>query len=361
MRPLGGVIFGFIGDRFGRATVLKMSILTMGTATFLIGVLPTAAVAGTWAAVLLVAVRLLQGLSVGGEFSGSVTYMVETAPSAHRGFTGSWANFGSLAGTMIGSGLAALLTTVLDTTAVHSWGWRLPFLLGGVFGAIAYLYVRNLHETPHMDHHENVHQEDSPLREAITRNRRETLLAIVFTSGYGVFFYIPLVYLPTYVSQFGSISNHVALQLNALGILVAMPMIPLCGSISDHVFRRKTMLLFAFLAAAVLGWPLLILATQSLIKLLIAQIVFSLLIAIPLGVAPAMLVELFPVADRLTGYSVAYNIGLGIAGGTAPMIATWLISSTGHPSAPGVYLALTALLSAGGLALMPDRSREPLQ
>jgi len=361
MRPLGGVIFGFIGDRYGREAVLRISIVTMGTATFLLGALPTQAQAGIWSPILLVAIRLLQGLSVGGEFSGSVTYMVETSPLHRRGFSGSWANFGSLAGTLVGSGFAALITTTLAHATVASWGWRVPFLAGGVFGALAYLYVRRLGTTPHMEHHEKQHSEDSPLHEALTRNRRETILAIIFASGYGIFFYIPLVYLPTYATEVGGIGNDVALQVNSLGIAAAMPLIPLFGWLSDHLIRRRSILLIGFLATAVCAWGMLILARQNVADLAISQIVLSALVAVPLGAAPAMLVELFPMADRLTGYSLAYNLGLGVAGGTAPMIATWLISVTGSDSAPGAYLALAAIISATALYFMQDRSREPLR
>ncbi|HYW93796.1 MAG TPA: MFS transporter [Gammaproteobacteria bacterium] len=361
MRPLGGIVFGSIGDRFGRATVLRISILTMGTATFLLGALPTFDQVGRWAALALVGVRLLQGLSVGGEFSGSVTYMVETSPLDRRGLSGSFANVGSLVGTLVGSGLAALVSTLLPQGPLDAWGWRVPFLLGGVLGAAAWLYVRNIHETPHMQHHEYQHADDSPLREALTQNRRETILAVLFASGYGIVFYIPLVYLPTYASQFGSVSNSLTLQINSLALALSIPLIPLSGWFSDHFMRRRHVLLLAFVGLAVTGWALVTFSARSFDALLVAQVLLALGVALPLGAAPAMLVELFPVADRLTGYSLAYNLGLGVAGGTAPMIATWLISATGSRAAPGFYLALAALLSAGALYCMRDRSREPLR
>jgi len=360
MRPLGGVVFGFIGDRWGRAAVLRLSIVTMGLATFLLGLLPSAETLGPWAAVLLILVRLIQGLSVGGEFSGSVTYMVETAPRSRRGLAGSWANFGSLVGTLLGSALAAAITSTLSAAELVAWGWRVPFVAGGAVGILAFLYVRRLSDTPHMAHHERTHADDSPLHEALTRNRRETLLAILFASGYGVFFYIPLVYLPTYASQFGGLDDGLALRINALGILVALPFITLSGWLSDHWLRRRTLLMLAFAMTAVLGVGLMWLAASNAMGLIVAQLVFALLIAIPLGAAPAMFVELFPAADRLTGYSLAYNLGLGIAGGSAPMIATWLVSASGLVVSPGCYLSVAALLSLAALWAMPDRSREPL-
>lgn len=361
MRPLGGIVFGYIGDRHGRAAVLRLSIIMMGTATFLLGLLPTASHVGAWAALMLIAVRLLQGLSVGGEFSGSVTYMVETSPLHRRGFSGSWANFGSLVGTLAGSGLAALMSSVLAQGALQSWGWRVPFIIGGVVGVAAYLYVRNLEPTPHMEHHERQHEEDSPLHEALTRNLRETVLAVIFASGYGIAFYIPLVYLPTYASQLGSVSDGTALTVNSLGIALSMPLIPVFGWLSDHFIRRRSLLIIAFLLMAGVGWVLVALSAHGLPDLIVAQCLLALVIAIPLGSAPAMLVELFPVADRLTGYSLSYNLGLGVAGGTAPMIATWLISLTGYQAAPGAYLAIAALVSAAALWQMQDRSREPLR
>lgn len=361
MRPIGGIIFGWIGDRFGRSAVLRISVIIMGAATFLLGVLPTAGAIGIWAAVLLLGVRLVQGLSVGGEFSGSVTYVVETSPLHRRGFSGSWANFGGLVGTLAGSGLAAFMASVLPSSDLQSWGWRVPFLLGGVFAVLAYLYIRRLKDVPHMVHHEAQHQQDSPLHKALVQNRRETLLAIVFASGYGICYYILLVYLPTYVHVVGTISDGTALLINSLGLALAIPFIPLFGWISDHFIRRRSLLLITFLLVAVLGWNLFYLSSGSLTGLVVSQIIFALIMAVPMGVAPAMFVELFPKEDRLTGYSVAFNIGLGIAGGTAPMIATWLISATGYDTAPGAYLVFAALISAAALWFMQDRSREPLR
>ncbi len=361
MRPLGGIVFGWIGDRTGRAAVLRISIVTMGSATFLLGLLPTAHSVGIWAGVLLVIVRLLQGLSVGGEFSGSVTYIVETSPLHRRGFSGSWANFGSIVGTLVGSGLAAGISTFLAPGAVRDWGWRIPFLLGGAFAAAAYAYIRGLGTVPHMEHHEKQHDEDSPLHEALTRNRRETVLAVIIASGYGICFYIPLVYLPTYAHEFGNLSIAAALQINALALALTMPLIPLAGWLSDHVLRRRTLLVIAFALMAVFGWLLIPLARGSVGELIAVQIGLAAIIAMPLGAAPAMFVEMFPVADRLTGYSLAYNLGLGVAGGTSPMIATWLISVTRLSAAPGVYFTLAAITSCLAIWCTKDRSREPLR
>ncbi|MFE8071165.1 MFS transporter [Marinobacteraceae bacterium S3BR75-40.1] len=361
MRPLGGLIFGYIGDRFGRAAVLKISIGTMGAATTALGLLPTHAQAGVWATVLLVTVRMFQGLSVGGEFSGSVTYMVETSPLHRRGLSGSWANFGSMIGTLLGSSLAALVTSVMAHQQVLDWGWRMPFLFGGIMGIAAFFLVKEIGTSPHMGHHQRQHESDNPLKEVLTRNRRETILAVLFASGYGIFFYIPLVYLPSYANEVANLANDLTLQINSAGIALALPLIPLGGWLSDHLMRRRTLLILAFAVATVVAWSLFTLIDNGVWGLVAAQFAFVAILAIPLGAAPAMLVELFPVQDRLTGYSLAYNLGLGVAGGTAPMIATWLISYTGHDLAPSWYLAAATLLSAVALYLMQDRSREMLR
>ena len=362
MRPIGALLFGYIGDRFSRSRVLVLSIILMALPTFLLGCLPTNDQIGVWAGVLLVAIRLIQGLSVGGEFSGSVTYVVETAPRDRRGLSGSWANFGSMVGMLLGAGLAAAVTTWLPHDIVHSWGWRVPFWLGGVFGIVALFMVKGLPDTAKFTHHESSHQNDSPLREALTKNRRETILAVLFASGYGVFFYIPLVYLPTYVASMTNMPLDRALQINTAGTALLLILIPVSGIISDHLLRRRTFLLVGFVSTVLLAWfGFKLLHAGGFGDVLAAQLMFSMLIAIPLGGAPALLVELFPTEDRLTGYSVAYNIGLGVAGGSAPMISTWLIDVTGNDFSPAWYLAAMAGLSAFALWWVHDRSREPLR
>jgi len=361
MRPLGAMLFGYVGDRFSRSRVLIMSIILMALPTFLLGCLPTDSQIGVWAAVLLVVIRLIQGLSVGGEFSGSVTYVVETAPRDQRGLSGSWANFGSMVGMLLGAGIAAAVTTWLPQDAVQSWGWRMPFWIGGIFGIIAFILVKGLPDTAKFAHHESSHRNDSPLHEALTKNRRQTILAVLFASGYGVFFYIPLVYLPTYVSSMTGMPLDRALQINTIGTALLLVLIPVSGIISDHLMRRRTFLLVGFVSTVVLAWfGFRLLHAGGFGDVLAAQLMFSMLIAIPLGGAPAMLVELFPTEDRLTGYSVAYNIGLGVAGGSAPMIATWLIDVTGNEFAPAWYLVAMAGMSAAALWFMRDRSREAL-
>ena len=362
MRPIGGVLFGHLGDRMGRQIVLLVSVTIMGAATTLIGCIPDYQSIGVWAPIALISIRLLQGLSVGGEFSGSVTYLVETAPGKKRGFAGSFANVGSIIGTLAGSGAAALTLTVADKATVHDWAWRVPFLIGGVLAIVAY-FMRSKLQSEEADTADDSQDDDDrmPLIEAFTESRRQTILSILFTSGYGIVFYLSLVYLPTFASEQAGLSEAHALQINTLGLFVALLVVPLAGWISDRFVRRRTVLMASFALTAIVGWFAFKAITEGLWGLFAAQVTFALLQGLVLGIAPAMLVELFPTKHRLSGYSVAYNLGLGIAGGTAPLVVTALIAWTGNKLMPAWYVIAASILAIIAIYLMKDRSRQPLR
>lgn len=357
MRPLGAWLFGYIGDVFGRRKALLLSVLLMGIATFLLGVLPTYATVGVWAPVFLVLLRLLQGLSVGGEFSTSVTYMVEQAPTKLRGFFGSFANIGSMGGMLLGAGAAALVTTVLSHDALTSWGWRIPYLFGGVLGVIAILIRRHM-PTSVMHEKEKRHSQKTPLRQALEHNRSELAEAITMSMGYAVFFYLVLVYLPTYANEFLNMSLDVALQLNTAAIVFAIFLIPIAGYVSDTLVSRKYLIMGSFAASLCAVVPLFILmGTGTILQFAIVQFILTFLIAVPLGSAPALYVELFPKSDRLTAYSITFNVSLGIFGGTTPLICTWLAHTFNDQMMPAYYLMLTLTISLVGLYFMKDRRR----
>ena len=361
MRPLGSAVFGWLGDTIGRSATMLISVTMMALPTLLLGCLPTYHSIGIWAPVLLIVVRLIQGLSVGGEFSSSVTYLVETAPDDRRGFSGSWANTGSMVGMLVGSGVAAAVTTVLSSDSLQQWGWRVPFLLGGVIGAISIALRRKLPHSEHFERHHSERPSTSPLLQAFTTNRREMVQAIVFASAYGVLFYLPLVYLPEWLHVQTGMPRDMALRINTAATAFLLLLIPVSGWVSDRVFRRThyiagAMLLMALLAVPLYAW----LAGDGLWGAMIVQFVLVTLLAVPLGAAPAMFVELFPAADRLSGYSVAYNLGLGVIGGATPMFATWLIQATGSSVAPAGLLTAAALVAFLVMLWVRDGSREPL-
>jgi MFS transporter, MHS family, proline/betaine transporter len=364
MRPLGAAVFGWFGDRYGRARTMQISVSMMALPTLLLGILPSHAQAGILAPILLVLVRLIQGLSVGGEFSSSVTYLVETAPSGKRGLTGSWANMGSMTGSLMGVGAAALTTTLFDPATLSDWGWRIPFLAGGLLGATAIWMRRNLHESARFRGHLDTRVATSPLMEAFTTNRRETLLALVFAAGYGTCFYLAFVYLPEWLAGNGLMARDNALTINTAATLAIIPAMPLAAIAGDRWFPRRTWIAAAMLLTALVSWPLYAWMARSggsLASVITTHVLTFALLSVPLGSAPALFVEMFPERDRLSGYSVAFNVGIGIFGGATPMIATSLIAVTGALTAPALYLSLAALVAVTALALTPDHSRGPLR
>ncbi len=360
MRPVGAAVFGHIGDRIGRRTVLLLSVAMMGLATTVIGVLPTYRQIGVWAPVLLVAIRLFQGLSVGGQYTGSVSYLVETAPSHRRGFAGSFANIGSAGGYILAAALAAVTLIQLHHHSEFPWIWRLPFLTGGVIASIAFLLRRYLTRTGYQPDRSHRNHEELPLKLAFRESPRSMILAMVFTWGYGVLSYLTLVFLPVFASRFGKINIGEALTINSVLQMVAVAFVPLAGWLTDHFIRRRTLMLLVFAVVSLSTIKFFNLASDGdLWKFCVAQGCLIVLLFLVEGTEPAMMAELFASRYRMSGYSVALNVGLGIGGGTAPLIATALIGPLGRLAGAG-YLVVCAVMTLGALFLMPDHSRQPL-
>jgi MHS family proline/betaine transporter-like MFS transporter len=360
MRPIGGVVLGHLGDRLGRRFVLVYSVVLMGLATGAIAVLPSYETIGAAAPALLLLLRILQGFSVGGEFTGSVSYLVETAPQHRRGFAGSFANFGSTAGVLLAAAVAAATVSLASPEQLESWAWRLPFLLGGAIAAGGYFLRRRLRETGYTPPPKRA-SDPMPLKQAITLAPGAMICAVLFTSGYGIVNYLTMVFLPVYASEFGAVAEARVLQINTVAQAVALLLVPLAGWLTDHLVRRRTLLIAVFVAEAAVAWVCFSLAgSGGLAGYAVAQITFGVLLALIMGAAPAMLVELFPSAYRMSGYSVSFNIGIGIAGGMAPVVATSLIDTTDNLLAPAWFLMLGGVLAAGAAFLMTDRSRHPL-
>ncbi|PKG92911.1 MFS transporter [Paraglaciecola sp. MB-3u-78] len=362
MRPIGSAVFGWLGDTIGRSRTMMISVIMMVVPTVLLGVLPTHETIGIWAPMLLVIIRLVQGLSVGGEFSSSVTYLVETAEDGQRGFAGSWANTGSMVGMLLGAGAAALLTGLLSADEVASWGWRIPFLLGGIIGGVAIFLRRKLPQSEHFKRHHHERAQTSPLIQAFTINRLEMTQAFLFASAYGVLFYIPLVYLPEWLHEQTGMARHLALQINAGGTALLLFLIPVSGWLGDRLIPRTYLIAAAMLCFALLAIPMYTwLLEDGVWGAILVQATMVVILAVPLGSAPAMFVELFPASDRLSGYSISYNLGLGVIGGATPMFATWLIDFSGFSIAPAGMLVVASLMALTVMLWMKDRSREPLR
>ncbi len=346
MRPLGAMLFGHFGDRLGRKAALRASVLMMAVPTVAMAILPTHAQAGWLAAVLLLLCRLAQGLSVGGELIGSVSFITEIAPPHRRGLFGSLTLFSSTAGVMLGSAVAALITALVGASAMESWGWRLPFAAGIFIAWFGVWMRRGISETPHFEElRESGRLSRNPVAE-VTRSMpgRVSLVAnLVVLTGGG--FYLLFVWWPTYLTDVIRPPVPHALVLNTLSMAVLTAAIPLAGWLSDFVGRRPVLLVSAA-GVGLSALPLFALAAHgTMASALLAQTCFAVLMAGISGPIPATMVELFPTRLRYSGVALGYNISLAIFGGTAPLIATLLVSRTGHLLAPACYLAFLAAVS----------------
>ncbi len=346
IRPFGGVLFGHIGDRHGRKKALMLSVMLMAIPTGLIGLLPTHAQVGILAPVLLVLLRLAQGLSVGGELIGSISYITEIAPPQHRGFFGSWAFCGQTGGIMLGSLAATLAHNSLSPADLDAWGWRLPFIVGVGIGALGLWMRTSLHETPEFEQLKKSGQiSENPFAEVIATMpwRLLQLGALVVLSGGG--FYLLFVWWPTFLAKFLVPPIPNALLINTLSMALLMVLIPIAGALSDKVGRRP-LHIFGAAGVVILAYPLFLLVGHATVAAAItAQLIFTVLIAIFMGPVPATMVELFPPSTRYMGTALGYNISLCIFGGTAPLAATWLLATTGTIKAPAYYLTAMACIS----------------
>lgn len=361
MRPIGAIFFGILGDKIGRSRTMMISLIMMVIPTFCLGLLPTYEKIGIFAPILLIIIRLVQGISVGGELPSSATFLVESSPKNQRGRSGSWTNFGSTLGVLLGSGMATLTITLLDDTVVMAWGWRMPFLFGGLLGCLAIFLRKGLSKSEHFQKYIKKKSKQSPLKEAFTTGLKETTQGFLFASSYGVVYYSTMVYLPTWISNQTSIPLKESMFFNTMTFIIVVPLIILAGWISDRYIKRTHFIALSMGICTVLVIPAALWMTSGgIAAAFISQLIFGILMAIPLGVAPALFVELFPTSHRLTGYSISFNLGMGIVGGTTPMLVTWLIARTGMSIAPALYMLFWGIIAVITLLKMQDHSREEL-
>ncbi|MCX4820587.1 MFS transporter [Streptomyces sp. NBC_01142] len=359
-RPIGAALFGRVGDRIGRRPTLILVIGLMTVATTLIGVLPTYASIGAAAPWLLTFLRILQGLSAGGEFGGAVSLMTEFAPPGRRGLYGSWQSFTVALGLLGGAGVAALLATVLSEEALNGWGWRVPFLLTLPLGLVALWLRLRLEETPSF---RRVEAEPVP-----PPRTADVVKAIVLGAGrimgWAAAGYTFLVVLPSYLQSTLNASFQEALIATVLANLgFAASIIP-AGRLSDRIGRRTVMLTGAVLVTA-LALPLInLLQHQSTSTIAKGLAVFAAgaVVGLMAGPGPAMLAEMFPTTVRCTGLGLAYALANAVFSGCAGLIITELIKRTGDVDIPAYYAAGACAVSVLALlTLRGDDHRKPLR
>ncbi|MGR8935346.1 MAG: MFS transporter [Gammaproteobacteria bacterium] len=350
MRPLGGIVFGQIGDRLGRKKALQLSIMMMAIPTVLVGVLPTHQQLGAGAPLLLIVLRLLQGISVGGELIGSVSYLVETAPNDRRGLHGSWSLFSAVGGILLGSGVVAILVNVLDHQSMQLWGWRLPFLSGILILVIGAWLRKGLAESPEFLKAKAAGTiQGNPMAEVLKEMPLRVLQLSMIILLFGTSFYILFVWMPTYLSKIVTPPVEHALWVNTVAMTLLIAVIPVAGLLSDKFGRKKVLFTATFLLG-ILVYPLFMLIDQGDMKAaLIAQLVFATLVGSIQGPVPALMVEMFPTRSRYSAIGLGYNLTLAVFGGTSPLVCTWIIRETGDLASPAVYLLILAVVSFIGL------------
>jgi MHS family proline/betaine transporter-like MFS transporter len=359
VRPLGGILIGLMGDRYGRRPALVLTIMLMAGGTVMIGLLPTYAAIGAAAPLLLVLARLIQGFSAGGEWGGSTAFMVEWAPEGRRGWYGSFQQMSVAAGLLLGSGMGALISTVLTPEQVLEWGWRIPFLLGGVLGLVGQYMRRNVGETPAYREAQAETAVAAPATSGWVLGAR----AFGFTVLWTVSYYIFLNYMPTFTRNQVGLGPSEALWANTFSVLILVVLIPLTGWLSDRV-GRKPLLLASCAFFALATWPLLALMLRSqgdFAAVMGIQLLFGIAIALFSGPGPAAIAEIFPTRGRSTWMSASYALAVAIFGGFAPYIATWLIANTGDPMSPALYVIAAAVISFLTIMMLPETARRPLR
>jgi MFS transporter, MHS family, proline/betaine transporter len=358
MRPLGGIVFGHIGDRYGRKPVLVISTLAMAVPTFAIGLLPTAAQIGPVAAVLLVVMRLLQGLSIGGEYTGSVCYCAECAKPGKRGLMCTASILGAGIGTLMGSAMADLVNAVLPIDAVDSWGWRIPFLAGALIGVVGWYLRRNLPETRSA----LAPQEPSrpPIIDTLVNYWGIVLRVVGLNLMHAVSFFMIFIFMKTYLHEFVGLKETQALTISTLGLLALMLVTVVSGALSDRI-GRKPVLIASAIAAIVFTYPLLILVNiGSFWVALACQFAFAVIVGAYSGTAPSTMNEMVPGHVRVTGTSLGYNLCMALFGGTTPMITVFLIKVIGTNMAPAFYIMVAAAISLAVVLSIEETSRRAL-
>ncbi len=357
VRPLGGIVIGRLGDTHGRKRALTLTIALMALGTVVIGLLPSYGAIGPAASALLVAARLLQGFSAGGEWGSATAFIVEWAPPQRRGLFGSLQQASVAGGFLLGSLVTALLGTLLQPAALESWGWRIPFLLGGLLGPVGLYMRRRIGETPHFEAAYPA-QDRAPPQSGWPLAARAFGFTVVWTVAY----YIFLTYMPTFLQKHAGLDRAHALWSNTVGLIVLVLAVPALGALSDRI-GRKPLLLAACAAFVLLPYPLFVLlAAQPAFAVVVAiQALFALALALFSGPGPAAIAEMFPTRMRSTWMSIGYSLAAALFGGFAPYVATWLIGRTGSPLAPTYYVIGAALVSAITIAAQRETAHEALR
>ncbi|NYE96101.1 MHS family proline/betaine transporter-like MFS transporter [Psychromicrobium silvestre] len=371
-RPLGGVVFGWLGDKVGRQKVLATTLLIMAASTFLVGVLPGYSSIGIWAAVLLVLLKLVQGFSTGGEYAGATTFVSEYAADKRRGFFASFLDMGSYLGFALGAALVSVLQLTLGQDTMEQWGWRLPFLLAGPLGAIAVYFRSRIEESPQfqatLDAQEAISKDAQATDAAAVKGPlgivkaywRQIIVAMILVAAANTVGYALTSYMPTYLTESKGY-DEVHGTLLTIPVLVIMAVcIPLSGRLSDRIGRRPILWIGA-LSTVVLSAPaFLLIGVGEVWSTLLGLALIAFPVTFYVSNLASALPALFPTSSRYGGMGIAYNFAVAIFGGTTPFIVAGLIQLTGNDMMPAYYLMATSAVGAVTIFFLRETAGRPL-
>ncbi|MFN8058641.1 MAG: MFS transporter [Vicinamibacterales bacterium] len=380
-RPLGGIVIGRIADARGRKDALLITVFLMAAGTVLMGVAPSYASVGLVAPLVVLVARLMQGFSAGGEWGGSTAFMVEWAPAHRRGLYGAYQQCSVAGGLLLGSACAAILTSSLSAPTMDAWGWRVPFLIGGLLGPVGIYMRRTMEETPAYRRLRQDLDAIGRLSEADAGGRPSGVdaggepsasgptaspwslaaRAFGFTVHWTVSYYIFLNFMPSFTERYAHLTPAQSLWSNTLGLVVLVVATPLMGSWSDRVGRRP-LLLGCCTAFILLPYPIasFLVSGPPVAAVIAVQLALGLVIALFSGAGPAAIAEIFPTRTRSTWMTTGYALSTAIFGGFAPYVATWLIGATGSPIAWVFYVMAAAAVSGVVIYGLEETAHRPL-
>jgi len=371
-RPLGGVVFGWLGDKIGRQKVLAATLMLMAASTFAVGLLPGYAQIGMWAAALLVVLKLVQGFSTGGEYAGATTFVSEYSPDKRRGFFASFLDMGSYLGFALGAALVSVLQLTLGQSVMEDWGWRLPFLIAGPLGLIAVYFRSKIEESPQfqatLDAQEELAKDAAAGDDAAAKGPvgivkaywRSIIVAMILVAAANTAGYALTSYMPTYLTESKGY-DPVHGTLLTIPVLVVMSLcIPLTGKLSDRIGRRPVLWIGAVSTVVLAAPAFLLIGIGSIWSTLAGLSLIAFPVTFYVANLASALPAQFPTASRYGAMGIAYNFSVAIFGGTTPFIVDALINATGNDMMPAYYLMATSAVGAVAIYFLKESAQRPL-